>query len=642
MATKMHRYRSAVKTPSHGYCVATLIDDLTSNTLTIKIYSSDETKFVHDVSIPWPEARALLPSGGPDVDVDRLSLDKSKRGALYNALLQGFMATTTPPAPPSSTSFGPSSPVASPPTNDGVSAVALAVSSARSSYSSGSFPSCVDLCISAIKLCRAVYGQGENDVARDMYELMGDAYKMIGSRKHGRAANCYILCLKEGGGGEERVRSKLRDVGGAGVTDGEIESMLENHRLMGVEESWDFNCTGCGECCRTADNILLTPYDLFNLTRSTNIKMDTSKLRRDDKLGKSLKYMLKDDVPVCYLSPVNSGIGQCHFAYELVKVGGRLLDYTETMELKRKLEKEEEEYIPVTSDEYNLTEEEELEAIRGLEIEEGEEEEEDEKGKEEEGEEDDNCSSDGYRTDDQPHNSLPITVKNSYAKPALGCMLGVAGMPAMCAAYPIANESVWGDFWHGRDEEEEKKLDELQYGEEKRDGEGKKGGWVEREKFVLVKNEVCEGFFEKGREKTDAYYIDEGPEDHKEAEDNNPNKDNTVGDFLRSNTNLQAKEEEKAWFLTLHKKATKLKISDPDVRKTFVEHIARIWFNFDSLPTARNRPFKSWSRCKKVVQECTEVIIEQTEKFVETEEAERGGKGPVGMRYKELLKRLNL
>ncbi|GMI03329.1 hypothetical protein TrRE_jg11617 [Triparma retinervis] len=510
------------------------------------------------------------------------------------------------------------------PTEAGLLSISVSVSAARSSFTSGSYSLCVSLCISSIKTIRAVITSPlSSPQAAEMYELMGDAYREMGERKMGRAANCYLLSLKEGGeGGEGRRR------------EGDIERLLSNHRLLGTGEEFKFNCTGCGECCRTADNILLTPYDLFNMTRSENLGTDTKGLRgTDGRFGKAVKYMLKDDVPVCYLSPVNSGIGRCHFSYELVKVGGRVLSYKEGEEVRRKMEEEEEEYVPVTSDEYNLTEEEEMEAISGLEIGGDEDEDEEDKDEEEDDEDGGNGGGDedeGYRAVEQPHESLPIPVMNSYSKPALGCMLGVSGMPSMCAAYPVANESVWGDFWHGRDEGEEKRLDELEYGEGRRGG----GGGVEREKFVVVENEVCEGFFEEGRKKTEAYDVGGGGgKDEKES---------TVGDFLRSGTNLQAKEEEKAWFLALHKKATLVKIRDPDVRKAFVEHVARIWFNFDSLPTARNRPFKSWSRCKKILQECTDVIIEQTKKFGENEEEWRGGEGTAGRRYKELLKRLNL
>jgi len=342
--------------------------------------------------------------------------------------------------------------------------------------------------------------------------------------------------------------------------------------------------------------------------------------------------MLKDDVPVCYLSPVRSETGRCHFAYELVKVGGELLGYEETMEVeKRRGEEEggEEEYVPVTADEYNLTEEEEMEAARG--IEDGWEEEEEEEEEEELEENGDYVLS--------PPSHVAVSVLNSYSKAALGCMLGTAGMPSMCAAYPMANESVWGDFWHERKGDIEEKLDGLRYREGKRE-EGGMEGWLKREKFVVVSNDVCEGFFEEGKPRTEAYDIPKVGE-----------KETTVEDFLTSSTNLGVKESEKAWFLSLHAFCTSLKITSPAVRKIFVEHMARIWFNFDSLPTARRRPFKSWGRVKTVIEECSKTLVENTGKFQDREEGERGGnaggdgggnENNVGARYKELLKRLNL
>ena len=32
-----------------------------------------------------------------------------------------------------------------------------------------------------------------------------------------------------------------------------------------------FECTGCGECCRTADNLFLTPHDVFLMARAPGL-----------------------------------------------------------------------------------------------------------------------------------------------------------------------------------------------------------------------------------------------------------------------------------------------------------------------------------------------------------------------------------
>lgn len=47
----------------------------------------------------------------------------------------------------------------------------------------------------------------------------------------------------------------------------DIEDYLKDYALTSINSPFNFNCTMCGECCRTSDRILLTPHDIFLLTR---------------------------------------------------------------------------------------------------------------------------------------------------------------------------------------------------------------------------------------------------------------------------------------------------------------------------------------------------------------------------------------
>jgi hypothetical protein len=64
----------------------------------------------------------------------------------------------------------------------------------------------------------------------------------------------------------------------------------------------------------------------------------------------ALKYTLKDGTPVCYLRPLHSQLGHCHFAYPIYRDGKGLVSFEEVQ--RRGLDS----YTPVHPDEYNLTE----------------------------------------------------------------------------------------------------------------------------------------------------------------------------------------------------------------------------------------------------------------------------------------------
>ena len=48
------------------------------------------------------------------------------------------------------------------------------------------------------------------------------------------------------------------------------ENFLEH--ALSIDDTFQFRCNQCGECCRHRENILISPFDLFRLTRYLNMK----------------------------------------------------------------------------------------------------------------------------------------------------------------------------------------------------------------------------------------------------------------------------------------------------------------------------------------------------------------------------------
>jgi tetratricopeptide (TPR) repeat protein len=521
----------------------------------------------------------------------------------------------------------------------------------------------------------------------DLSELLARAYARIGSayRRQGkipRATNAFLLSLKETESKE--VRKQLTECytmasqpppgppgqqppGQPGLIPGQVpdmEDFLANNQVIGYKEKFKFECTGCGECCRTSDHIMLTPYDLFRLTRAENMATvgirTTWALRQHNLFKEALKYTLRNGLPVCFLRPAkNTKQGHCHFAYPLHKYAsddsrkdkvGKLLTFEEvhSQELVS--------YEPVRPDEYNLTEEEEnaTYAQQGEEEEEEEEEEEDsaEEADEKEGGGEEEQSQEVEEPDPEPQ-------LNSYGKQALACMLGVANMPTMCATYPMAREVSWADFWHEHGTMEEAKLEAPSYntlvggrvatGKDgvQLEGEGEEGGGVAihmsretntkrkhkerlaQSKYVMVRAEQCEGFYPDGKKRTDAF--PGGAGETKEA------GETTIEEFLHGESHIAERYDHNDWFLGLIQRivdhGTEARMASlvggstaaagkpvvdgmAQIRRRFMETLAKVWYNFDALRAAKTRPFKSWARLQKSIEDVSWSIVHASDKYV--------------------------
>jgi tetratricopeptide (TPR) repeat protein len=126
----------------------------------------------------------------------------------------------------------------------------------------------------------------ERDVLYAAYTGLGKSCEAIG--KGDRAIASYTLALKSYRpptdpsdenwdyftvGNCEKSLSQLLSASSVGSASHrpspvvDIEDYLQDYSLLPNESPFRFSCTSCGECCRTSDRILLSPEDIFRLTR---------------------------------------------------------------------------------------------------------------------------------------------------------------------------------------------------------------------------------------------------------------------------------------------------------------------------------------------------------------------------------------
>eukprot|EP00944_MAST-04C_sp_MAST-4C-sp1_P013568 g13568.t1 len=490
-------------------------------------------------------------------------------------------------------------------------------------------------------------------IVSNAYKVMGDALVETGTKKYSHAINAYVLALRENESNakakialeqlrktmneqkEAKDKQKAASEGGTGPSDSkkkefestvtavaEIEDLLAHHQMVSRDVNFKFQCTMCGECCRQADNIFLTPTDIWRMARTPSLwklfKIRTT-LKLRQKFKKSFHWTVHNGLPICYLRPVKSSTGRCHYSYPLYHVDNKLLSYQETVDEGLL---EEEVYVPVKPEEYNFTEEEEAAALAKLneqdmkDIEnmgQPEESSADDAGDDEDafGSNDDENKEEtkmdstkaskkkkkGKKRTKEPA-SLPVSVLNSYGRQALGCSLGQKHMPNMCAGYPIAKELSWADFWHVRQTDKEGKREAKCNTAKSGDGE----------KIVIVKTDACEGF-----------YADDAPRTQPFSNVNpipGVAEERPMDDFIKSN-DLDRRWDENDWFMKLLDEVSKSGIMDrlqnnTEVRAKFQGSLARIWFDPDRLAAEKTVGLQgSWKTVARAVEDATKRIIDE-------------------------------
>jgi hypothetical protein len=80
------------------------------------------------------------------------------------------------------------------------------------------------------------------------------------------------------------------------------------------------------------------------------------------------------------------------------------------------------------------------------------------------------------------------------------------------------------------------------------------------------------------------------------------------------------------------------------LRLLYMNRLAQLWFNFDSMQCFRKRPIKSYRRLKADIETLTWILVTETVKFVEDLFCERigGDSDSIGTQYDALLTRLNI
>jgi hypothetical protein len=246
----------------------------------------------------------------------------------------------------------------------------------------------------------------------------------------------------------------------------------------------------------------------------------------------------------------------------------------------------------------------------------------------------------------------------------------MSGMPTLCASFPIAPELSQVDFWHvrrvfWRGSRPLSKPLSLGYGHAK----GKSGdvglstellsqrmasGWQNEESYVFSRTKMCEGF-----EETEPRH---GNEDSKESrsEQKISNPPHTIRSFLSSspgNPQIQSRlvEEESStmerweetqWFFGLVEDVSSFLSTDSirfsSVQQSLLNKLALIWYNFDSLPTAKARPIRSYRRLKKEIEALTWILVKETKIFLTQAEEGEQEEAAIFVAYQDLLGRLQI
>jgi len=420
----------------------------------------------------------------------------------------------------------------------------------------------------------------------EAYNAMGSSWTALG--KYNKALTCFVLAAKVVPGDAsalqgikselERQDPKLEQQ----VVNSRLQEMLADYEMKSLDDPVSFSCTSCGECCRSADNIFLTPLDLYRMSRAPSLSAigvtTTRTLIEHPRFSKAFNFVLKDGVaPVCYLSPVKGEQGHCHFAYQLYReeVSGKILSVGDAWTLETASE--------------TVFAGEDADLVRGDQV-----------------------------------------VLNSYGRPALGCSLGPLHMPTICASFPIAPELSVADFWHTR-----KATSELS-------GGSVLTGWFTEESFVSVKNHGCEGFAAAAAAAAEGAALKtplmgKGLEivyQRDPCSDKDRLEQRTVRDFLtegdaRDGTatrdekwQLIDRMEENAWFANLIRELI-LFLPEEDFdnagggeKKHYVRVLAKIFFNFDALKSSVTRPIKSWKRVKMDIESLSWALAKSTKEFL--------------------------
>jgi hypothetical protein len=442
--------------------------------------------------------------------------------------------------------------------------------------------------------------EGIKSALSQAYNLMGGIYTSLG--KKSKSVACYTLAAKAKP--ESKISKDLvaEALGRASQPVADVDEYLEDFGLRALRDRAQFACNSCGECCRTRNEIYLSPYDIYAITRAPALSQyrirATLDLHSPTSFYKGVFKWASDDwgFPSCYLSPASETAGHCRFSYPLfkrpcdhpnqpAKAAHQTLTYSDTAEYLtfygRSYEQQEQAWEDKEQAAKWLEEEEEMERRYG--------------------------------------EVYPLM--NRSGRQALGCMLGSKAMPLGCSSFPFVPES-----WHTNADGGSEEVD------------------MGSELFV-VPMRGCEGF--TGGKDTEG---EERAAQH--FDDAVPARSDLSATVLEHAKPDEGGYDEWRWFHVLRKSmhrrltaSTKEQLSTDayrTVRSHFSHTLTQIWFNFDVLAHPR-RPVKSYSRLKRDIWEASLDLVAATNTFFgPTYRREGLSEGQVEQGYRAVVTALGL
>ena len=255
-------------------------------------------------------------------------------------------------------------------------------------------------------------------------------------------------------------------------------------------------------------------------------------------------------------------------------------------------------------------------------------------------------------------------VYNSQGRQALGCLFGKDYMPTLCTTFPVAAELSQADFWHVRRNIKSTSDVTIQpHGPVNADASGERStvvghgdavsglgvgpqeddldaSWIEEEVYVALHSTSCEGFsVDRLQPRTpieNGMYLhnpDRAPGERmvtvreflysnvKDTSTSNGKEDGASGNGI-SKALKANKVLEMHWFIGLIDSTSKYlppeTIVIKELKTRFLNVLAKIWYNFDSLASTKTRQIKSYGRLKRDINTLTWVLVRETKKFIDT------------------------
>lgn len=434
------------------------------------------------------------------------------------------------------------------------------------------------------------------------YTSLGQCYALKGKQQ--RSVACYTMaCQMDNKNGIRRdsLSEALATLSEDSNTN--VDEHLSKHAMVHLKEPLGFTCNSCGECCRERDHILLTPLDLYLMTRSIHLApmniWQTNRMFRHNSYGDAFFFTIDSEgYPMCELRPVKSKIGQCHFSYPLFQkpqkaesndmeekdnvqligqtsyqsslVGHKVLSFEDTCE-----------YLNFYNDtDHDIEGQNKEAAERWLEKQD--------------------------RLEAEYADITPIMNKRGHQ--ALGCSLNKSNMPSGCSIFPAVEELTFADNDHVRIFKGKGPMIPAQRDE-----------WQLEENYMLVQMKGCEGFF-------DVNSISEDGNEGKEIPRSilNPSSPHgTLESYLSDEGNVLNKSRESHWFTSLRQgiksflPLTLIPSHLDEIRVHYLHVLTQIFYNFDMIAHLR-RPMRSYGRCRRDIDTMAWMLARNTRIFLES------------------------